>query len=410
MSCGRRDRRDPQRLGVLLVALLLLAACSNQPVAHHSPATPTRTATPTPAPTPSIPACASAQTAATATGVSSPLPVLQLAAGLDEPEDVLVAADAIYVGEFGNGKIDAMPGLAGAPQPALLPVTIPEVEGIAFIGTTMYVADQLHDRVVTVSGGQVQTFLQLQPVPGVEGVDSVFADGQSLVVPDSPRGDVLIVGTDGQIQHTLTGFARPVGGWVLTNGQLAIPDENRGAVIAVDPASGAQTLLAGGLSLADDVVQDSGGRIYAISIDQGRVVSIAGGAAQDVASGLQQPQGLGIDAANNLVVTEYTIGRVDLVVTTFKLLSPAAAAPALGPGQPLCVQLTRAPGYATPISIAPGPGYRVVQQPGTGTEGSVEPVGCSGACQVEVRVDSGTLHDTVLLGFQAPAPTATPTR
>jgi hypothetical protein len=216
------------------------------------------------------------------------------------------------------------------------------------------------------------------------------------------------VGTDGSIQHTLSGFARPVGGWVLSNGQLAIPDENRAAVIAVDPTTGAQNVLAGGLGEADDVVQDSGGRIYAISVDQGRLVSIAGGRAQDVATGLGQPQGLGIDAANNPILTEYTAGRLEVVVTTFKLLPPAPTAATLAPGQPLCVQVARAPGFTTPISIAPGPGYRVIQQPGAGAQGEVQPEGCAGSCQVEVRVESGGLHDTVRLAYQQQPPSPSP--
>jgi hypothetical protein len=397
-----------RRLGVLVAAVVLLSAGCSQPAASHHPrssSTPTPTAVPTPAPT--LPPCATAQTATPAGGVSSSLPVLELASGLDLPDDLLVTSDGIYVGEYGSGKIDVMTGLAGGPA-NLLPVTIPEVEGIAFIGSTMYVSDQANDRVVTVSGSQAQSFLQLQPVANIEGVDSIFADGSTLVVPDSPHGDVLLVGTNGQVQHTLTGFLRPVGGWPLSNGDLAIPDENRAAVIEVNPTTGAETVLAGGLGEADDVVQDSTGKIYAISIDQGRLVSVSGGAAQDVVTGLGQPQGLGIDAADNPILTEYTRGRLDVVVTTFKLETPAATAPALSTGQPLCVQLTRAPGYTGPITIDPGPGYQVLQQPGAGSQGSIAPEGCAGTCQVEVRVESGSLHDTVRLSYQAAPPTPTP--
>jgi hypothetical protein len=390
-----------------MATVLLLTACSQPAASHHPRASATPTAVPTPTPTPPLPPCATAQTATPAGGVTSSLPVLQLASGLNLPDDLLVTQDAIYVGEYGNGKIDEMAGLAGGPA-NLLPVTIGEVEGVAFIGSTMYVSDQVNDRVSTVSGSQVQSFLQLQPVAGLEGVDNIFADGSTLVVPDSPRGDVLLVGTNGQVQKTLTGFLRPVGGWPLANGDLAIPDENRAAVIEVNPTTGAESVLAGGLGEADDVVQDSTGKIYAISIDQGRLVTVAGGGAQDVVTGLGQPQGLGIDAADNPILTEYTMGRVDVVVTTFKLVTPSASGPALTTGQPLCVQVTRAPGYTSPITIDPGPGYQVLQQPGTGSEGSIDPVGCTGACQVEVKVESASLHDTVRLSYQAAPPTPTP--
>lgn len=410
MSGGRRNLPRLRPLGVLIAAVLLTsAACSQPSSARHpqSSTAPTPTPTAVPTPTPSPPACATAQTATPRGGVTSALPVLQLASGLNQPDDLLVTSDAIYFGVYGDGKIDQMAGLAGSP-PTPLPVTIPEPEGIAFIGTTMYVSDQANDRVVTVSGSQVQSFLQLRPVPGLLSVDSIFSAGNTLVVPDSPRSDVLLVGPDGQVQKTLTGFLRPVGGWPLANGDLAIPDENRGQVIEVNPSTGAQSVLAGGLSEADDVVQDTNGKIYAISIDQGRLVSIAGGAAQNVVTGLGQPQGLGIDAANNPILTENTEGRLDVVVTTFKLSTPAASAPALSAGQPLCVQFTRAPGFTSPVTIDPGSGYQVLQQPGAGSQGSVLPQGCTGTCQVEVKVESGGLHDTVRLSYQAPPPTPTP--
>ena len=392
---------------MLIVAVLLLtAACSQPASAHHPTSSPTPASTPVPTPTPSPPACATAQMATPVPGVSSSLPVLQLASGLNQPDDLLVTSDSIYVGVYGDGKIDQLAGLAGSP-PSPLPVTVPEVEGVAFIGSTMYASDQANDRVVTVSGSQVQSFLQLRPVPGILSVDSIFSAGSTLVVPDSPRSDVLLVDANGQVQKTLTGFLRPVGGWPLANGDLAIPDENRGQVIEVNPTTGAQSVLAGGLGEADDVVQDTTGKIYAISIDQGRMVSIAGGTAQNVVSGLGQPQGLGIDAANNPMLTENTEGRLDVVVTTFKLSAPAAA-PALTPGQPLCVQLTRAPGYSSPVTIDPGTGYQILQQPGAGSQGSVLPQGCTGMCQVEVRVESGGLHDTVRLTYQAAPPTPSP--
>lgn len=388
----------------LVLVLVLVSACSqataNRNAHSHTPTpVPTPAPTPVPTPTPTPPACAPDQSDVPAAGVSSSLPVLQIASGLDLPDDLLVTADAIYVGEYGSGKIDEIAGLAGGPG-TLLPVTIPEVEGIAFIGSTMYVSDQADDRVVIVNGSQVQSFFQLTPVPGVEGVDNIFSDGTTLVVPDSPNGTIYLVGTNGQVERTFGGFLRPVGGVRLSNGDFAIPDENRAAVIELNPTSGAQVVLASGLGEADDVVQDTTGKIYAISIDQGRLVTVGGGAAQNVVTGLGQPQGLGIDAANNPILTEYTRGRVDVVVTTFKLLPPAAAAPTLSTGQPLCVQLARAPGYTSPVTIAPGPGYQVLQQPGAGSQGSVLPAGgCTGTCQVEVRVQSGSLHDTVRLAY-----------
>jgi hypothetical protein len=382
------------RVAALAAGILLLAACAGgSPTARRSPS-PSPSATPTP-----LPACAPAQADTVAAGVTSGLPVLVLASGLDEPDDVLVANDQIYVGEYGSGRIADLQGLAGSASANPLPVTIPEVEGIALLNGTMYVSDQQQDDVVTVSGSTVTAIHQLQPVPGIEGVDSIFTDGSSLVVPDSPHGILLVLGPGGQVQRTIGGFVRPTGGWTLPGGQVLIPDENAGQVVELPPSLNGRTVLAGGLGEVDDVAADAQGRIYAISIDQGRLVTVAGGQAQNVATGLGQPQGLGVDGAGNPVVSEYTKGRVDVVVTSFKLLPPAAAPVQLAPRQPLCVQLARAPGFTGAVTIAPGTGYRVVQQPGPGTAGSVEPEGCSAGCRVEVHVTSGTSQDTVWLAY-----------
>lgn len=374
--------------------LLILAGCGGGPTADRP--TPAATARPTPTP---VPACASDQAETTAAGVTSDQPVLVLAQGLNEPDDLLVYQDQIYVGEYGSGRIVDLQGLAGSSSPNLLPVTIPEVEGIAMLGGSMYVSGQEQDAVLRIQGQSVHTVYQLQPVTGIEGVDAIFSDGATLVVPDSPHGDVLFVNAAGQLLRSVSGFDRPTGGWALPDGSILIPDENAGQVVRLPASLSGRTVLASGLGEADDVAAAGTGGIFAISIDQGRLVSIAGGNATSVATGLGQPQGLGVDGAGNPVVTEYTRGRVDVVVTTFKLLPPAGGPVTLAPDQPLCVDLLRAPGYSTSVQIAAGSGYRVLHQPGTSGPGSIEPTGCTQGCRVEVKVTSGSLEDTVWLGY-----------
>ncbi|HKF76993.1 MAG TPA: hypothetical protein VKF59_12675 [Candidatus Dormibacteraeota bacterium] len=385
-------------LRAMSLALVLAAACTTQPAARRpSPAASARGAAVTPSPLPQP--CAPAQADARAGGVASGLPVLQLATGLTQPDDVLADGDQVLVGELGPGRIARVGGDGPVGGVDRLPVQIPLVEGMARVGGTLYAADQADDRVVAVRDTQVTTLIQLQPVRGLEGVDGIAAAGGALIVPDSPRGAVLFVGPDGQVQRRVAGFARPTGAWSLPDGAVVVADENAGAVVRLAPDGSRQTLVSG-LPLADDVVAGADGRIFAISISQGRVVQVVNGGAVDVASGLRSPQGLGIDQAGNLLVTEYDIGRLDAIVTAFALQPAVPAGPVLAPGQPLCVRLVRAPGFQDGIEIEAGPGYSVVQQPGTGSEGSILPTGCSGQCRVRVAVRSGDRVQPLWLAYQ----------
>lgn len=395
----QRTTRDERRLRwsalTAAVAIVLAAACTQQ-AAGTPPRSSARAA---PTPTATLQPCVPAQADTRAAGVSSAQPVLQLAAGLNQAEDLLVQGDQVLVGEFGSGQIVRLGDGAPVGGVDVLPAHVPEVEGLAAIGSTLYAADQADDRIVTVSGGQVTPFYQLQPVRGLEGVDGIAAAGSTLIVPDSPRGVVLFIGQDGQVQRRVGGFARPTGAWPLPDGSVLIADENAASVSRLAPDGTRQT-LATGVPLADDVVQDAAGRVYAISIGNNDLVQVANGAGTPVASGLKQPQGLGVDGAGNLVVTEYDAGRVDSVVMTFELQPPLATGPSLGPNQPLCVQLDRAPGFQDPVSIEPGAGYRVVQQPGTGSQGSILPTGCTGPCRVQVTASSGARTSTLTVAYQ----------
>jgi hypothetical protein len=367
-----------------VVALAATAACSG-----GTPATAGRKASsPSPTATPLLQPCTSSSSVpATPRGPVTSSPLWTVASGLNQPDDLLFHEGQLYVGELGAGRVDVL--APGRPLQQL-PVSIPLTEGIAFIGPTMYVADQRNDRVDAVEGGQVRTFLQLTPVPGLDGVDGIAAAGDQLVVPDSPHGVVDWVDQSGHVVRSVGGFDRPTGAWPTPDGSVLIADEGAGAIVRLAP-DGGRTYLTRSFPIADDVAVDAGGAVFAVNplAGGGHLAQIVGGQPRDLASHLAGPQGVVIDDARNLFFSEEDAGRVDLLVRSFKIEPLASATPA--PGHALCVDIFRAPGFAGDVQLTGSAGLRVVQQPGTGNQGAVLVSGCRSApCQVVARSGSSS--------------------
>jgi hypothetical protein len=398
-TVGTRDR-GRRRHRVWLVALAgLLVACSGG--AASRPAAPR--ASPVPAaggsaPSTPLPPCRSASTQPpTPAGPVSSGPLWTIAAGLDQPDDLLFANGSLLVGVLGAGRILVLaPGRA----PEQLPVQIPAVEGMVYIGEHLYAAGQAQDVVDEISGSQVRTVLQLQPVPGRDGVDGITAQGGQLVVPDSPHGVVDWVDpATGHVTRQVGGFDRPTGAWPASDGSLLVADEYGNAAVRVAP-DGGRSYLVRGLPIVDDIAQDSQGSIFVATpvVTGGRLSQLAGGAATDVVSHLAAPQGIAVDGADNLYVSEEDAGRVDLLVRTFKLI-PLAPVPD-SPVQPVCVDLVRAAGFSGDVALSGDAGLRVVQQPGTGGQGAILVTGCRpDPCRLTAT--SGGRTDTLWVQAQA---------
>jgi len=319
-----------------------------------------------------------------ASGVSSADPVVLLDSGLNGPDDLLYLPDGtVLVGEHGDGHIAHVfgPGIDNR-----LPQVIPEVEGIAQVGGTTYVADQQDNRVVALTAaGGTRTVIQLAPVASGENLDGISADskGTGLVVPDSPHGVVYFVDTSGHVTATVGGFSRPAGSWPEEGGIL-IADENASAVFEIK--NGRATRIAGGLPGVDDAARTADGHVLAILPGAGQLRDISTG--RNVATGLRNPQGLGFDGAQNLLVTESDNGRVDLIVRTFTAAVPAGAVQ-LQPGQPVCVRILRAPGYAAAVTFHEAVGADPISDPGSGSQGEVMPAPChQSSCVVTLDLRS----------------------
>ena len=314
-------------------------------------------------------------------------PVLLLATGLNAPDDLLYLSSdgTVLVGEHGNGHIAK---IGGARRLTRLPQIVPEVEGIAQIGATIYVADQFHARVVALSGRGVRTVIQLQLDASGLNLDGIDANGTQLIVADSPHGTVLFVDQSGHVAARQGGFSRPAGVWANPTGQggaYLVADENASAVFALTSAGGF-TKLAGNLPGVDDVVRDSNGHVLVTLPGQGILRDVTSGG--NVALGLRNPQGLGFDGAQNLLVTESDAGRLDLVVKTFALQVPAPAVRLL-PGQGVCLGILRAPGFTSALNVEQVTGATVAAQPTSSASFEVVPGPCAQAtCTVSVVVGS----------------------
>jgi hypothetical protein len=357
-----------------------------------SPPVSPRAATTAPSTSP-LPACLDAPAVPNAPGgVRSTVPAWVLASGLDQPDDLWFRDGVTYVGQLGSGQVaTVMPGVPVVQSPW----TVPMAEGIAFLGDRMFVADQRNDRVDEIVNQQPQTFLQLQPVGGKDNVDGMDVQGDQLLVPDSPNGTLLWVDGGGRVTRSVGGFNRPTGAWPLPDGSVLVADEYGNAAFKVAP-DGGRTALVQGLPIVDDVAADAEGRVFVITpvTSGGRVAELAGGRAVDLAGNLLQPQGLGFDGAGNVLVSETSANRLDVFIRSFKLV-PVAGSPA--PGQPVCVHVFRAPGFAGDIQLTAGAGVQIVRQPGAGEGGELLIQSSAGCAKVgcKVTASSGGLADSL---------------
>ncbi len=318
--------------------------------------------------------------------MTSAYPVVLLASGMNVPDDLLyVDADgSVLVGEHGDGHISQV---LGPGRLVRLPQVVPEAEGIVQVGGTTYVADQFNARVVALTATGVRTLIQLQPVASGENLDGMSIDlkGSGLVIPDSPHGVVLFVDTNGHVTGRVGGFSRPAGAAPdPMQGGYLIADENASAVFEI--TNGRATRVAGNLPGVDDAVRTADGHLLAILPAAGRLVDVTAG--RDLARGMRNPQGLGFDGARNVLVTESDSGRLDLLVTTYAAMVPTGTIQ-LGPGQPVCVGVLRAPGYSSSVTIHEVVGGLPGTDPGTGNQGEVVPAACHlSSCTVTVVLRS----------------------
>lgn len=181
---------------------------------------------------------------------------------------------------------------------------------------TLVIAEQRANRIVAVAPGAT-TSRVLRVLPGTpagppckDGVDNIALDptNNTLIVPDSPTGDVYRMSLDGSSLTPLaSGIARPVGAAVDAQDNIYVADECGGAVWKVAP-SGGETKI-GGFSKPDDVAFDPRGDLLVIDLGIGVHalirLDLATGQRETLArDGFAEPQGLVVDAHGDVFVSD----------------------------------------------------------------------------------------------------------
>ncbi|HLX59111.1 MAG TPA: NHL repeat-containing protein [Ktedonobacteraceae bacterium] len=190
-------------------------------------------------------------------------------------------------------------------------------EGLAYLSDgTMIIAEQRTNRILKLApGASSLTVLRVLPgtpssLPCKDGVDGIAFDPttNTLIVPDSPTGDVYRMSLDGEKLTLLaSGIVRPVGAAVDAQGNVYIADECGGAVWRITPDG--KTTRIGGFGMPDDIAFDLQGNMLVIDLKISihaliRVRQATGIHETLLNKGLIEPQGLVVDKSDNIYVSD----------------------------------------------------------------------------------------------------------
>ena len=293
--------------------VLLLAACAPGTAASSlSPRQSARASTaaaPTPSPTPSPPGLSGCP----APQAEGALPVLARVPGA--PDDLAPTGDGgLWVSDETNGRITRLDARGAVTLRIVDPRgpegIVPRPDG------TLIVAEQIPDRVVLIrppSASPTSVLVQLQPVSGRAGIDSVEVDdaGGRLLIPDSARGALRAAPEQGGTLTTLaSGLGRPVDAVIGPDGTVYVAAENAPGLTRVPP-SGGPAVAVGSLVDLDDLLA-LGGLLYVTDMADGSVRAVDPSSGEDrvLVTGIAQPQGLTLLDDGRLAVSDSTRGLV----------------------------------------------------------------------------------------------------
>ena len=292
-----------------LLCLILFTSCE-----QTSPpaAVPTKTATATPAApvvTPTLTMSSTPDT--TPTHYTSHV----ILSGARRPDDLIFDLQGHLVfSDFYDGTVSRVNSDGSI---TVLASGIAGPEGIIFLSDgTMIIAEQRTNRILSLApGARSPTVLRTLPgtpagPPCKDGVDGIALDPitRTLIIPDSPTGNVYRMSLDGQTLTLLaSGIPRPVGAAVDQHGTVYIADECGGSLWTI--AANGKTTRIRGFGKLDDVALDSHGNILVIdllpSIHALIRIRRSTGRRETLASrGFIEPQGLAVDKNDNIFVSD----------------------------------------------------------------------------------------------------------
>jgi streptogramin lyase len=288
-----------------LFCLVLLASCGevSTPPGGNASSTPTSPPTVNVSPTP--------------TPIPAPIHYATrvLLRGVGHPDDLTFDPQGRLL--FSDEKGGTISRLNADGSVSVLARDLPGPEGLVSLpdGTLVF-SEQPPNQIAELAPGAATPTL-LRKLPGTpsgasckDGVDNIGLDPttNTLIVPDSPTGDVYRMSQDGKSFTLLTsGIVRPVGAFVDAQGTIYISDECGAAIWRVTPA-GDKTRI-GGVKMPDDVVLDPQGTLLVIDLDPAvhaliRLNLTTGQKETLDSQDFAEPQGLVIDPRGNVFVSD----------------------------------------------------------------------------------------------------------
>jgi len=294
---------------IIICSLILCASCGQPAV----PAGWRRARAPTASPTATV--------IPTRSAVSSPPPAPQqytshvILSGAVRPDDLIFDQQGrLLFSDFYNGTVSRI-NANGTVTTILSGLGGPE--GLVVLSDgTLIIAEQRTNRLLSLAPGATSPTV-LRALPGTpsakpckDGVDGIAFDAttQTLIIPDSPTGNVYRMSLDGRTLTLLaSGIARPVGAAVDAQGTIYVADECGGALWRI--THDGKTTRIGGFGMPDDVVFDQHGNILIVdlkpSIHALIRMNLATGEHETLASqGFIEPQGLAIDSHDDIFVSD----------------------------------------------------------------------------------------------------------
>lgn len=331
-------------------------------------------------------------------GAPAPAGAQILLSNLPAPDDLAFDNDGrLLYGDINAGTVSAL-RIDGSVERIADGLRVPE--GILVLSNgQILAAEQGRNRIVAIDPAshavsQWRAFANRTGQEGIDGIGPELSTGAAapggVIVPDSPNGVVWRVSLDGKTATQIgSGMTRPVGAAVDQNGRIFVADEG-GAVWTLDPARRRFATM----PTPDDVVVGRAGHIFVNTLGDNAIHEFdPQGHQLGTTPGINQPQGIALDDADNLYYTESGNGRIGRVVRSFILDSPKVTRTSRGTFI-ICPAIRRAAGFSKPLTLlAPGAPVATLQlvQPGTDSSGALEVQASEHSVTVEVG-DGGLLN------------------